>query len=221
MPHDMYPPSPPPLTPDVLLRGYMAGIFPMAEQRDDPEVFWVDPKRRGILPLDAVHLSRSLKRAMRKSTGRLALDGDFEGVLTGCADRDETWINAAIHDAYLELHDMGYAHSFELWEGDMLVGGVYGVAIGGAFFGESMFSRAPDASKIALVCLAAHLKSCGYVLFDTQFVTEHLQRLGAVEITRDDYRSRLKDALSVAASVHRQPLPEMPSAFLPGANHNP
>lgn len=221
MPHDMYPPSPPPLTPDVLLRGYIAGIFPMAEQRDDPEVFWVDPKRRGILPLDGVHVSRSLKRALRKSTGQLALDTSFEGVLDGCADRDETWINAAIREAYLELHEMGYAHSIELWDNGALAGGVYGVAIGGAFFGESMFSRQPDASKIALVCLVEHLKACGFTLFDTQFVTAHLQRLGAVEIARDDYKARLKDALSVAASVHRLPLPETPSAFLPAPHHTP
>lgn len=221
MAHDMYPPTSPPLTPELLLRGYMAGIFPMAEQHDDPEVFWVDPKRRGILPLDAVHISRSLKRAMRRSSAHLRLDTDFAGVVSSCADRDETWINGAIFDAYLKLHDMGYAHSIELWDETELIGGVYGVAIGGAFFGESMFSRQPDASKIALVCLAEHLRACGFTLFDTQFVTPHLQRLGAIEISRDDYRARLKDALSDAASVHQQPLPETPSAFLPRADRSP
>ncbi|MEM9394427.1 MAG: leucyl/phenylalanyl-tRNA--protein transferase [Pseudomonadota bacterium] len=219
MAHDMYPPSPPLLTPDLLLRGYMSGIFPMAEQRDDPEVFWVDPKRRGILPLDGMHVSRSLRRALRRSSAQLRLDTDFAGVVAGCADRDETWINNAIFEAYLQLHDLDYAHSIELWDGTDLIGGVYGVAIGSAFFGESMFSRAPDASKIALVCLVTHLRSCGFTLFDTQFVTPHLQRLGAIEISRDDYRSRLKDALSGEATVRRQLLPETPSAFLPPADH--
>lgn len=221
MPHDMYQPDQPPLTPELLLRGYMSGIFPMAEHQDDPEIFWVDPKRRGILPLDAVHISRSLKKALRKSSARLALDTDFAGVVAGCADRSDTWINAAIFDAYLELHEMGYAHAIEVHEDGRLTGGVYGVAIGGAFFGESMFSRRPDASKIALVCLAQHMRSCGFTLFDTQFVTPHLQKMGALEIARDDYRARLKDALSVAASLTRQPLPESPAAFLPAADRTP
>lgn len=221
MPHDMYPPETPPLTPDLLLRGYMSGIFPMAEHQDDPEVFWVDPKRRGILPLDGVHISRSLKKAMRKSTARLTLDADFAGVVEGCADRSDTWINASIFQAYLQLHQMGYAHSIEMWENNELVGGVYGVAIGGAFFGESMFSRRPGASKIALVCLVSHLRNCGFVLFDTQFVTPHLQGMGAIEIMRESYRTRLKDALAVSASLTRQPLPETPAAFLPPATRTP
>jgi leucyl/phenylalanyl-tRNA--protein transferase len=217
----MYPPATPPLSPELLLRGYMAGIFPMAESRDDSEVFWVDPKQRGILPLDGLHISRSLRKALRRSPARLSLDADFAGVVLGCADRDETWINGPIFETYLDLHQMGYAHSIELWNNETLVGGVYGVAIGGAFFGESMFSRQPDASKIALVCLVAHLRACGFVLFDTQFVTPHLQNLGAVEIPRDAYRTRLRDAISVAASVDLQPLPETPAAFLPMADRTP
>lgn len=221
MPHDMYPPDAPPLTPDLLLRGYMSGIFPMAENRGDAEVFWVDPRRRGILPLDGVHVSRSLRKAMRRSEGTLTLDRDFAGVVDGCADRDETWINDAIREAYLGLHEMGYGHSIELWHGSRLVGGVYGVAIGAAFFGESMFSRVPDASKIALVCLAAHLRTCGYRLFDTQFVTDHLRGLGAMEISRADYRERLRDALSGVARPDRPPLPATPAAFLPTADHRP
>ncbi|WP_425093219.1 leucyl/phenylalanyl-tRNA--protein transferase [Tropicimonas sp. S265A] len=217
----MFPPSSPPLTPELLLRGYMSGIFPMAESRTDPEVFWVDPKRRGILPLDGVHVSRSLRKTMRTCSYRLSLDTSFAAVVDGCADRDETWINAGIYDTYIDLHQMGYAHSIELWEETHLVGGVYGVAIAGAFFGESMFSRSPDASKIALVCLAAHLRTCGFALFDTQFVTPHLHSMGALEISRDDYRSRLKDALSVEATLDRQPLPETPAAFLAPQGRTP
>ncbi len=216
MAHDMFPPPPPPLTPDLLLRGYMAGIFPMAEGRADDEVFWVDPRQRGVLPLDGVHVSRKLARLMRRTNWRVTLDQDFIGVVEGCADRDETWINDQIFEAYADLHDMGHAHALELWDEGQLIGGVYGVAIGGAFFGESMFSRAPSASKVALVALSAHLRSCGFALFDTQFVTPHLASMGAMEIPRETYRARLRDALLVEADITGQTLAAHPGDHLQG-----
>ncbi len=214
MAHDMFPPPPPPLTPDLLLRGYMAGIFPMAEGRADDEVFWVDPRQRGVLPLAEVHVSRKLARLMRRTEWRVTLNRDFIGVLEGCADRDETWINDQIFEAYTDLHEMGHAHALELWDGAELIGGVYGVAIGGAFFGESMFSRAPSASKVALVALCAHLRACGFTLFDTQFVTPHLAGMGAMEIPRETYRARLREALSVDADIRRCALPPDPADSL-------
>ncbi|MEL7092518.1 MAG: leucyl/phenylalanyl-tRNA--protein transferase [Pseudomonadota bacterium] len=183
------------LTPDLLLRGYATGIFPMAEARDDPDVFWVDPTRRGVLPLDQFHMSRSLARAMRRSTWHVRLDSDFAGVLDGCADRTDTWINDEIRRLYLALHLRGQAHSVEIWDGTRLVGGVYGVTLGAAFFGESMFSRATNASKMALAVAVDHLRAGGFMLFDTQFLTPHLASLGAVEISRAKYRARLAEAL--------------------------
>ena len=204
MPHEPLQPQENRLTPELLLQAYMAGVFPMAEGREDAEVFWVDPKRRGILPLDGFHISRSLKRRILKEPFEVRFNTDFAGVVAGCAEREETWINDQIYLAYLDLHRMGYAHSQEIWDGDELVGGVYGVAIGGAFFGESMFSRRRDASKIALAYLVARLREGGFTLFDTQFVTDHLISLGAIEISRADYRRRLRDALSVEANVFRQ-----------------
>lgn len=197
------------LTPDLLLRAYTAGVFPMSQGREDPNVYWVDPKRRGILPMDGFHLSRSLKRRILQHPYELTLDMDFEGVVRGCADREETWINDDIFRGYFSLHRMGYAHSIEAWDGDRLVGGVYGVALGRAFFGESMFSAATDASKIALATLLAHLGQVGFILFDTQFLTEHLASLGAVEVSRAQYQRRLASALSDGtAEIMRQPLPE-------------
>lgn len=210
MAHDMYPSAPPPLTPELLLRGYMAGIFPMAEGRSDDTVFWVDPRQRGILPLRDVHVSRKLRRDMRRTDWTLSLNRDFIGVLEGCADRDETWINSQIFDAYTALHASGHAHSAELWHRGELIGGVYGVAIGGAFFGESMFSRRTSASKMVLVALCRHLHACGLTLFDTQFVTPHLATMGAIEIPRDDYRDTLRDALRIKASVTTLPFPASP-----------
>lgn len=183
------------LTPDMLLRGYSIGVFPMSESRDDPEVFWVEPKRRGILPLDAFHISRSLARRLRNTPFRITYDVDFAGVVDACADRDETWINAPIAQVYCDLHAQGHAHSIEVWEGAALVGGVYGVTLGGAFFGESMFSRRTDASKIALAYLTDHLARAGFILFDTQFITPHLASLGAIEIDRYTYKARLAEAI--------------------------
>jgi leucyl/phenylalanyl-tRNA--protein transferase len=189
----------PPITPELLLRAYAAGVFPMAEGRDDPVLHWVDPPRRGVLPLDRFHLSRSLRRRMLRSAWRIGIDRDFAGVMAGCADRPETWINATIRKLCLALHARGFAHSLEVWEGEALVGGVYGVALGGAFFAESMFSRRTDASKVALACLVDRLSQAGFSLLDTQFLTPHLASLGGVEISRAAYRSRLAVALDQQA----------------------
>jgi leucyl/phenylalanyl-tRNA---protein transferase len=182
------------LTPELLLHGYALGIFPMAEHRDDPEIFWVDPRRRGVLPLDGFHLSRSLARAMRRTAFHPRLDSAFEAVVEGCADRADTWINAEIARLYLALHRRGQAHSYEVWEGETLVGGVYGVTLGRAFFGESMFSRRVNASKMALAGLVDLLARAGFTLFDTQFLTDHLASLGGVEISRAEYQLRLASA---------------------------
>ncbi len=202
------------ITPELLLKAYAAGIFPMAEGRDDPEVFWVDPRRRGILPLDGFHVSRSLRRRIRQRPFEIRVDSDFEGVLRGCADRPETWINDEIFTLYVRLHAMGRAHSVEAWEGGQLVGGVYGVALGAAFFGESMFSRRSDASKIALAYLVARLRAGGFTLFDTQFTTAHLERLGAIEISRAAYHRRLAEALSRGADFRAQSAEVSPEEVL-------
>jgi leucyl/phenylalanyl-tRNA---protein transferase len=189
----------PDVTAETLLRAYMMGIFPMAEGRDDPTMHWVDPRLRGILPLDAFHVSQSLARRIRKGGYDVRVDTDFAGVVTACADRTETWINPAIHDLYLQLHKAGFAHSVEIWD-KTLIGGVYGVTIGGAFFGESMFSRRTDASKLALAHAVRRLRAGGFTLFDTQFLTPHLASLGGIEITRADYHKRLNAALNVQAT---------------------
>lgn len=194
------------LTPDLLMQGYAAGIFPMAEHRDDPEIFWVDPRKRGVMPLRQFHLSRSLRRAMRQTPFEVRVDCDFAGVVDGCADRADTWINAEIRSLYIALFDRGQAHSLEIWEGDTLVGGVYGVTLGAAFFGESMFSRRSNASKIALACLVDRLLDGGFILFDTQFLTDHLASLGAVEIDRATYHQLLQTATSLPASFTNPPL---------------
>ncbi len=183
------------LTPELLLHGYSIGIFPMAEHRGDPEIFWVDPRHRGVLPLDGFHMSRSLARRMRKPDVSATVNRCFDAVLEACADRSDTWINDEIAGLYRALHRRGNAHSMEIWYGERLAGGVYGVALGGAFFGESMFSRERDGSKVALACLVTHLRERGFDLFDTQFVTDHLLSLGAEEIPREVYHSRLRDAL--------------------------
>jgi len=193
------------LTPDLLLHGYASGVFPMSEHRDDPEVFWVDPRRRGVLPLDGFHISRSLARRMRAGHYQVALNTRFAEVLDGCADRAETWINSEIYRLYMELHEAGHAHSLEVFMDGLLVGGVYGVTLGAAFFGESMFSRRTDASKLALAHLTDHLSRCGFTLFDTQFITEHLASLGAVEISRAEYHSLLAEALSKNADIEAMP----------------
>ena len=197
----------PTLTPELLVRAYAAGIFPMADDADDPDVFWVDPRRRGVLPLDRFHVSRSLRRTILSGRWSWTANRAFEDVLDGCAARDTTWLNWPIREAMVALHAAGVAHSQEVWIDGELAGGVYGVALGGAFFGESMFSARRDGSKVALAVLTRRLADAGFALFDTQFVTPHLQTLGAVEICRDDYRSRLARALAIPAKLEDGPMP--------------
>jgi leucyl/phenylalanyl-tRNA--protein transferase len=195
------------LTPDLLVRAYATGIFPMADSAQDAEIFWVDPDRRGIIPLDALHIPRRLIRTLRSTPFEVRCDTAFAEVIRGCAepaaDRPKTWINEEIAALYTALYERGQAHSVETWYGDQLVGGLYGVSLRGAFFGESMFSRATDASKIALVHLVARLIRGGYILLDTQFVTDHLERFGAIEIPRAEYRRRLARALEIPARFQR------------------
>lgn len=199
------------LGPEMLLQAYAAGIFPMAESRDTPDLFWVDPRQRGVLPLDGFHISRSLARQIRLARYSVTIDADFDAVVDACADREETWINAEIRGLYSALHRNGHANSLEVWDEDgTLMGGVYGVALGAAFFGESMFSRRTNGSKLALAHLVAHLRRCGFMLFDTQFITPHLARLGAVEISRDRYRKQLAQALQVPADIHSHELSQPP-----------
>ena len=195
------------LTPDVILRAYAAGVFPMAETREDQELFWVDPNMRGLIPLDQFHISRSLKKVVRRKTFEIRYDKEFQSVVRACAESrrngDDTWINDKIVELYSALHKMGHAHSVECWQDQTLVGGLYGLSIGGAFFGESMFSRAKDASKVALVYLVARLRIAEYRLLDTQFITEHLKQFGAIEISRQDYHYLLRKALSYEADFYR------------------
>jgi len=202
------------LTPELLLSAYASGIFPMAEGRDSREVFWVDPRSRGVLPLDGFHLSRSLSKRLRKGDYRIALSTDLDAVLDGCADRDETWINGTIRDLTRALFDAGRAHTLEVWRDGRIIGGVYGITLGGAFFGESMFSRETDASKIALAWLVDHLNRTGFTLFDTQFITPHLASLGAIEIPRATYRARLAEALLQTASIKKFALETDPQAVV-------
>ena len=194
------------LTPELLLTAYASGIFPMAEARDDPEVYWVDPRVRGVLPLDRFHVSRSLTRDLKRDTYQVRMNSDLSAVLDGCADRSETWINGTIRTLVQALSERGFAHTMEVWSDDRLIGGVYGIALGGAFFGESMFSREPNASKIALAWLVDHLRRAGFKLFDTQFITPHLVSLGAEEISREAYRAQLADALEIPTRIDSIPL---------------
>jgi len=191
------------ITPDLLLRAYRAGLFPMAESREGRRLYWLDPEARGVIPLDDFHLPRRLRRTVLSGRFTVTIDRDFAGVITGCAGsakgREDTWINPEIESLFISLHHAGHAHSIECRLDGALVGGLYGVALGGAFFGESMFSRATDASKVALVHLVANLRLGGYGLLDTQFVTPHLARFGAHEIARDDYKTRLVAALEMKA----------------------
>jgi leucyl/phenylalanyl-tRNA--protein transferase len=188
------------VTADLVLKAYAAGIFPMSEARDDPRVFWVDPEHRGIIPLDEFHISRRLKRSFRNTDFEIVVDQRFVEVMETCAQettvRKGTWINDEIISLFSELHAMGHAHSVEVMDGDRLVGGLYGVSLGAAFFGESMFSRARDASKLALVHLVERLKLGGYQLLDTQFVTDHLTQFGAREISRETYQRLLQQAVN-------------------------
>ena len=196
----------PELTPELVMHAYASGIFPMAEHRDDPEVFWVDPRRRGIIPLDGFHMSRSLARRMRRMPHQMRINSAFAEVMDACGDRSETWINPVIFDLFNRLHIMGHAHSLEIWSEGELIGGVYGLALGGVFCGESMFSRRTDASKVALAYLVDRLNMAGFSLFDTQFLTPHLASLGAIEITRAEYHRRLRDALEREADFTAPPL---------------
>jgi len=192
------------LTPGILLSAYASGVFPMAEHRDDTELFWVDPRQRGVLPLNGFHISRSLAKTIRSGRYKVTYDADFNGVVNGCANRDETWINEMLADLYSQLHGARLARSIEIWDDGALVGGVFGIVLGGAFFGESMFSTRKDASKLALAYLVDRLQVGGFTLFDTQFITPHLQSLGGVEIPRAKYRKLLSEALELDAEFDRQ-----------------
>lgn len=197
------------ITPDVLLRAYACGIFPMSESVDDPTIFWVEPEMRGVIPLDGFRVSSRLARTVRSDVFRVTVNTAFRQVISGCAEpqpgRDNTWINQRIRDLYTALHGIGHCHSVEVWHDEDLVGGLYGVSLGRAFFGESMFHRARDASKVALVHLVARLLAGGFVLLDTQFVTDHLRSLGAVEVPRRRYRTMLDDALTGDADFNALP----------------
>jgi leucyl/phenylalanyl-tRNA---protein transferase len=194
------------LDPEMLLGAYAQGYFPMAEARTDKDVFWLNPDRRGIVPLDGFHVPKRLARRLRQSTWRLTVDTAFSRVVGACAEADrqggKTWINPLIERSYAQLHALKHAHSVEVWDGDSLVGGLYGVSLGAAFFGESMFSLATDASKVALVHLVARLKAGGFRLLDTQFITDHLKQFGAVEIGRAAYQDLLREAVEAGADFY-------------------
>jgi len=184
---------------DLLLKAYASGVFPMAESASDPEVFWVRPETRGIIPLDGFHVPKRLARTVRKGLFDIRFDSDFEATIDACAEKREeraaTWINAPIREAYVQLHRMGHAHSVEAWRDGRLTGGLYGVSLGRVFFGESMFSRQTDASKVCLVHLVGRLNARGFALLDTQFTTEHLKRFGAIDVPRAKYETMLAEAL--------------------------
>ncbi|MBI3446707.1 MAG: leucyl/phenylalanyl-tRNA--protein transferase [Magnetospirillum sp.] len=198
-----------PLTSDLLLRAYASGIFPMARSRDDSRLYWIDPDQRGILPLDAFHIPHSLRKVLRQGGFEIRCDTAFEAVMRACgeatSDRPDTWINEEIITLFVELFRFGLAHSVEAWQNGELVGGLYGLSLGAAFFGESMFSRRTNASKVVLVHLVARLRHAGYRLLDTQFVTDHLKQFGAVEIPRIEYQRLLSEALDEQAAFDRSP----------------
>ena len=198
------------ITPEVLLRAYACGIFPMAESADDPSLFWVEPEMRGIIPLDGFRIASRLARTVRSEVFTVRVNTAFKAVMAGCAapqeGREDTWINKRIRDLYGGLHALGHCHSVEAWQGDELVGGLYGVSLGRTFFGESMFHRARDASKVALVHLVARLRAGGFRLLDTQFVTDHLKTFGAVEVPRKQYHKLLAEALTGEADFAALPL---------------
>jgi len=198
------------ITPEVLLKAYACGIFPMAESADDPALYWIEPERRGILPLESFHVPARLARTVRAGHFTVTCNTAFDAVITGCAQpqhgRQRTWINTRIRNLYRGLHQLGHCHSVEVYDGPALVGGLYGVSLGGAFFGESMFHVARDASKIALVHLVARLKAGGYRLLDTQFVTDHLKTFGAVAVSRRQYHKLLEAALAVEADFAALPI---------------
>jgi leucyl/phenylalanyl-tRNA---protein transferase len=206
------------ITPQVLLKAYACGIFPMAESADDPALYWIEPQQRGILLLDQVHVPRRLARTIRQRIYEVRVDTDFEGVIAGCAasrpGRRTTWINPKIRALYRELFESGHCHTVEAWSGDELVGGLYGVALNGAFFGESMFSTARDASKVALVHLCGRLLYGGFSLLDTQFVTGHLKQFGTIEIERAEFHKLLEKALAHDANFTALPLDVGPEEVL-------
>ena len=206
------------ITPQVLLKAYSCGIFPMAESADDPALYWIEPQQRGVLPLDDVHVPKRLARTVRTTTLEVRIDTDYDGVIDGCAGsrpgRRTTWINTRIRQLYRDLYDLGHCHTVEVWDGQRLVGGLYGVALGGAFFGESMFSYERDASKIALVHLCARLIHGGFTLLDTQFVTDHLRQFGTIEVGRDEFQSRLESALRHRGDYRRLPEDTPPDTII-------
>ena len=207
------------ITPEVLLKAYSCGIFPMAENADDPQLFWIEPQARGLLPLDSISIPRRLARTIRRDPFEIRVDTDFDGVIEGCAasrpGRTSTWINERIRSLYGDLFRMGHCHTIEAWSKEgRLVGGLYGVELGGAFFGESMFSLERDASKIALVYLSARLIHGGFAMLDTQFVTDHLRQFGAIEISRSEFQDRLDVALSCAGNFAALPLSSPPEQIL-------
>jgi leucyl/phenylalanyl-tRNA---protein transferase len=217
------------ITPEVLLKAYACGIFPMAESADDPALYWIEPEKRGVIPLDRFHLPGRLARTVRSDRFTITVDRDFDGVLDGCAEpragRPRTWINTRIRTLYRKLYERRHCHSLEVYDGDLLVGGLYGVTLGRAFFGESMFHRARDASKVALVHLVARLRAGGFKLLDTQFVTEHLKTFGAIEVPRRQYYKLLEAALSgeadFAALDIKQPVTgaQALTQFIPQTSH--
>lgn len=215
------------ITPQVLLKAYTCGIFPMAESADDPQLYWIEPQARGVLPLDQVRVPKRLQRTIRQQPYEVRIDTDFDGVIAGCAasrpGRRTTWINDRIRKLYRELHRLGYCHTVETWKDGRLVGGLYGVALGGAFFGESMFSEMQDASKIALVYLCARLIHGGFVLLDTQFVTDHLRQFGTIEVDRNQFHNQLEHALRADGDFFRLELEPDPIRVLDivlGRNRN-
>lgn len=206
------------ITPQVLLKAYTCGIFPMAESADDPALFWIEPQHRGILPLNCIHIPKRLARTLRTTHLQVKVDTDIDRVIDGCAGsrpgRRSTWINDRIRTLYRDLFDLGHCHTVEAWNGDQLVGGLYGVALNGAFFGESMFSLERDASKIALIHLAARLVHGGFRLLDTQFVTDHLRQFGTIELNREEFHRALERALDTEADFHALPLDAQPQQVL-------
>jgi leucyl/phenylalanyl-tRNA--protein transferase len=206
------------ITPQVLLKAYACGIFPMAESADDPQLYWIEPQARGVLPLDQVRVPKRLARTIRQSHFEVRIDSDFDAVIDGCAaardGRLSTWINKRIRGLYRELYDLGYCHTVEVWQDDRLAGGLYGVALGSAFFGESMFSEVRDASKIALVYLCARLIRGGFTLLDTQFVTDHLRQFGTIEVGKSVFHRKLEHAMQTEGDFWALPVSAPPQEVL-------
>lgn len=213
-PQAMHSPYPPPIQPEMLLLAYRSGIFPMADRRDDPEIFWVEPKQRAIIPLEKFHVSRSLRKVIRQDRFTVTVDRDFDGVIRACAqpreDHPESWISERIMASYRQLHRAGHAHSVECWEGETLVGGLYGVAFDRVFCGESMFSRRSNASKVALAWLVTMMRQAGYHLLDCQFMTGHLGSMGAIEITQQKYL----EGLARSSGQPKSSLPQAHAAII-------